>query len=381
MDRRHFFSLSGAGAVAIAAQSALTTEARGASASPSPATSGLPPLKARLGHQMGRTKATDERLAFLARYGVEGICAGADVADPKRLYANADEMKQLRERVEKHHMTLDLTDSVLLTSSLIDREPNPAIMLGQSPQRDRDIEAFQNHIRACAAAGVPGIKYNMSILGVVRSGRTPGRGDAMYATWRLKDAPPNQPLTRAGLVNADAFWERITYFLERVVPVANEYKVRIACHPQDPGMPPEGYRGVDRVLGTVDGLKKFLSIHESPYHGLNFCQGTVSEDLADPGTQIFDVIRHFGRQNKIFNVHFRNIRGHRDDFMEVFPDEGDVDFVKALKAYREVGYSGLLMPDHVPTTVGGSPDTESQENFAFAFGYIRGLIQAEKHVA
>jgi mannonate dehydratase len=381
MDRRHFFSLSGAGAVAFAAQSSLVPEAHGASASPSPATSGLPPLKARLGHQMGRTKATDERLAFLARYGVEGICAGADVADPKRLYANADEMKQLRERVEKHRMTLDLTDSVLLTSSLIDREPNPAIMLAQSPQRDRDIEAFQNHIRACAAAGVPGIKYNMSILGVVRSGRTPGRGDAMYATWRLKDAPPNQPLTRAGVVNADAFWERITYFLERVVPVANEYKVRIACHPQDPGMPPEGYRGVDRVLGTVDGLKKFLSIHESPYHGLNFCQGTVSEDLADPGTQIFDVIRHFGRQNKIFNVHFRNIRGHRDDFMEVFPDEGDVDFVKALKAYREVGYSGLLMPDHVPTITGGSPEAESQENFAFAFGYIRGLIQAEKHVA
>jgi len=381
MDRRHFFSLSGVGAVALAAQSSLVAEAHGAGAWPSPATSGLPPLKARLGHQMGRTQATDERLAFLARYGVEGICAGADVADPKRLYANADEMKQLRERVEKHRMTLDLTDSVLLTSSLIDREPNPSIMLGQSPQRDRDIEAFQNHIRACAAAGVPGIKYNMSILGVVRSGRTPGRGDAMYATWRLKDAPPNQPLTRAGVVNADAFWERITYFLERVVPVANEYKVRIACHPQDPGMPPEGYRGVDRVLGTVDGLKKFVSIHESPYHGLNFCQGTVSEDLADPGTQIFDVIRHFGRQNKIFNVHFRNIRGHRDDFMEVFPDEGDVDFVKALKVYREVGYSGLLMPDHVPTSKGGAPDAESQENFAFAFGYIRGLIQAEKHIA
>ena len=380
MDRRHFFSLSGAGAVAIAAQSALVTTAHGASASPSPATSGQP-LKARLGHQMGRAKATDERLAFLARYGVEGICAGADVADPKRLFANADEMKQLRERVEKHRMTLDLTDSVLLTSSLIDREPNPSIMLAQSPQRDRDIEAFQNHIRACAAAGVPGIKYNMSILGVVRSGRTPGRGDAMYATWRLKDAPPNQPLTRAGVVNADAFWERITYFLERVVPVANEYKVRIACHPQDPGMPPEGYRGVDRVLGTVDGLKKFVLIHESPYHGLNFCQGTVSEDLADPGTQIFDVIRHFGRQNKIFNVHFRNIRGHRDDFMEVFPDEGDVDFVKALKVYREIGYSGLLMPDHVPTSKGGAPDAESQENFAFAFGYIRGLIQAEKHIA
>jgi mannonate dehydratase len=276
-------------------------------------------------------------------------------------------------------MTLDMTDSVLLRSTLIDKERYPSIMLAQSPQRDRDIESFQNHIRACAAAGVPGVKYNMSILGVVRSGTTQGRGDALYATWRLKDAPPDQPLTRAGTVNADAAWERITYFLERVVPVANEYKVRIACHPQDPGMPPAGYRGVDRVLGTVEGLKKFLSIHASPNHGLNFCQGTVSEDLEDPGTQIFDVIRYFGSRNKIFNVHFRNIRGHRNEFMEVFPDEGSVDFVKALKVYREVGYSGLLMPDHVPKVSTDVPDAELQ-NFAFAFGYIRGLIQSERHI-
>jgi mannonate dehydratase len=321
----------------------------------------------------------DAKLAYLARYGVEGICARATIKDPKRVYATADEMKWLRDMVEKHGMKLELTDSVLLTSSLIDREPNPSIMLAQSPQRDRDIEAFQNHIRACAAAGVPMIKYNMSILGVVRSGTTRGRGDALYLTWRLKDAP-KEPLTRAGVVGADAFWERITYFLERVVPVANEYKVKIACHPQDPGMPPEGYRGVDTVLGTVEGLEHFLSIHESPYHGLNFCQGTVSEDLTDPGKQIFDVIRRFGSRNKIFNVHFRNIRGRRDDFMEVFPDEGSVDFVTALKTYREIGYAGLLMPDHVPKIVGDPPDAELQ-SFAFAFGYIRGLIQAERHIA
>ena len=179
--------------------------------------------------------------------------------------------------------------------------------------------------------------------------------------------------TIAGHVDADMFWERITYFLDRVIPVANEYKIRMACHPQDPGVPPEGYQGVNRVLGTVDGLKKFITIQESEYHGLNFCQGTVSEMLTDPGTQIYDVIRYFGTRKKIFNVHFRNIRGHRNDFVEVYPDEGDVDMVKAIRVYREVGYPYMLMPDHVPLV---KNDPNGLQSFAFCYGYIRGLIQS-----
>ena len=66
---------------------------------------------------------------------------------------------------------------------------------------------------------------------------------------------------------------------------------RSTRHPQDSDVPASGYRGINRVLGTVEGLKRFVSIHESPYHGLNFWQGTISEDLADPAKEIFDVIR------------------------------------------------------------------------------------------
>ena len=195
----------------------------------------------------------------------------------------------------------------------------------------------------------------------------------MYSTWRLKDAHPKSPLTRAGRVDADMFWERITYFLERVIPVAEEYKIRMACHPHDPGVPPEGYQGVVRVLGTVDGLKRFITIKESPYHGLNFCQGTVSEMLNDPGQEIYEVIRYFGSRQKLFNVHFRNIRGHRDDFQEVYPDEGDVDFVKALQVYIDVGYPYLLMPDHLPFA---ENDAGGLQSYAYCYGYIRALLQA-----
>ncbi len=152
--------------------------------------------------------------------------------------------------------------------------------------------------------------------------------------------------------------------------------MRIACHPHDPSLPP-GFEGVDVVLGSVDGLKRFVALHENPYHGLNFCQGTVSEMLDDPGKEIYDVIRYFGARKKIFNVHFRNIRGHRGDFQEVFPDEGDVDFIEAVRVYREVGYPYMLMPDHVPKH---PDDPDGKQAFAFCYGYIRGLIQAAQRM-
>jgi mannonate dehydratase len=329
----------------------------------------------KLGCQTSPTNET--HLKYFARYGVRNIC-GYPQAASGQPWATADQLAQMRDVAAKYGISVDCTAPPILESSHIDRERHPAIMLAESPDRDRDIEALQTFIRSCAKAGIPAIKYNMSLLGVVRTGGVPGRGDATYSSWKLKDAKPDPPLTRAGVVDAARFWERIAYFLDRVIPVAQQYKIRMACHPHDPGMPPEGYQGVNRVLGTVDGLKKFITIQESPYHGLNFCQGTVTEMLADPGKEIVDVIRYFGSRKKIFNVHFRNIRGHRDDFVEVFPDEGDVDMVKAILAYKEVGYPYMLMPDHVPQAPG---DPGGLQSFAFCYGYIRALMQAVEQLA
>ncbi len=315
--------------------------------------------------------STDDILRTLAALGVHHICS----ALPSRKLDEAwsvEGLLRLRERVESFGIKLEMVP-LPLSSVYITRAEHPNIMLGKSPERDREIDAICQMIRNAARAGIPALKYNLTILGVVRTAPTRGRGGALYSTFVYEQARQEPPLTEAGPVSADEMWERITYFLKRVIPVAEEYKVRMACHPHDPPMPAEkGFRGVHRVLGSVEGLKRFIEIVPSAYHGLNFCQGTVAEMLTDPGREIFDVIRYFGQRKKIFNVHFRNIRGGFLNFQETFPDDGDVDMIRAIRVYKEVGYDGMIMPDHVPRIPG---DEGQRQAFAYAFGYIQALIQ------
>ncbi|MEN6602460.1 MAG: mannonate dehydratase [Bryobacteraceae bacterium] len=310
-------------------------------------------------------------LKVMSAFGVKHVCGTL----PSRLLDetwSTAALTRLRERVESHGIRLEMIP-LPLSSLPIERAEMPNIMLGRSPERDREIDQICEMIRNVSRAGIPAVKYNLSILGVVRSERTPGRGGASLSTFVYEKAKQEPPLTAAGRVTAEMAWERIEYFLQRVVPVAEEYKVRMACHPHDPGMPePQGFRGVSRVLGSVAGLKKFISIRPSPYHGLNFCQGTVTEILQDPDREIHEVIRYFGERKKIFNVHFRNIKGRYLNFQETLPDDGDVNMLRCLRTYRDVGYDGMLMPDHVPHIEG---DTGGRQAFAFSFGYIQALLQ------
>jgi len=333
------------------------------------AASSKPPVLMKAGTQHSDA---DEVLKVMAAFGVRHICSRL----PSRALDerwSVEGLVRLRERVESYGIRLEMVP-LPLSSLPIERVEMPNIMLGRSPERDREIDQICQMLRNVSRAGIPAVKYNLSILGVVRTEPTRGRGGARYSTFVYERAKQEPPLTAAGRVTEEMAWERITYFLERVVPVAEEYKVRLACHPHDPGMPKgKGFRGVERVLGSVEGLKKFLSIRESPYHGLNFCQGTVSEMLENPAREIFGVIRYFGERKKIFNVHFRNIRGKFLNFQETFPDDGDVDMLQALRVYRDVGYDGMIMPDHVPRIDG---DADSRQAFAFAFGYIQALLQS-----
>jgi mannonate dehydratase len=369
MNRRDFVRLAATvgGAAALGERMALAQAAR----VPPPAyTGGGTPGRAlmKAGTQHGDSDAI---LNACAAFGVNNICSRLPSARLDEAWS-VDGLSRLRERVESFGISLDMVP-LPLSSYEISRSEHPAILTATA-DRDRQIDDICQMIRNAARAGIFQAKYNLTIIGIPRTAPTPGRGPSRYSTFVYADGKQDPPLTIAGRVDADLYWERITYFLERVVPVAEEYKVRIGCHPQDPGMPPgKGWRGVETVLGSVDGLKRFVSIKENPYHGLNFCQGTVSEMLATPGEEIFDVIRYFGARRKIFSVHFRNIAGGFLNFRETFIDNGDVDMLRAMRVYKEVGYDGMMMPDHVPQVEG---DTGQFQGFAFAFGYIKALIAA-----
>jgi mannonate dehydratase len=317
-----------------------------------------------------QSSLNEDMFRYFAQFGVRNICGTAPKPGPRGSW-EVDDLKRLRDRVESYGISLDLLQ-LPLSSASISKSESPHIMLGKSPERDREIEIICDDIRAAAKAGIPALKYNLTLLGVVRTAKTPGRGGAGYSTFDYEKAKLDEKPTEAGQVSSEEVWARITYFLERVIPVATEHRVRLACHPNDPRVP-DGFRGVSSVLGSVEGLKRFIEIQSSPFHGLNFCQGTVCEGLKDPAKEIFDVIRYFGSRQKIFNVHFRNIKGGYLKFQETYPDDGDVDMLQAARVYKEVGYDGMLMPDHAPQTAG---DEGGKQAFAFAFGYIRALIQA-----
>lgn len=310
----------------------------------------------------------DDDYRAMAQLGLRHICADPP-GNPHDW--SLDVLERFREHVEGFGLVLDMVQ-LPLSSRPIEESRSPNILLGKSPERDREIDSICALIERLARAGIPSAKYNLNIIGIPRTAEEAGRGG--YRTtafrWHLtdQDAPPGM----AGVLDEDENWERVDYFLSRVVPVAEANRVRLACHPHDPYTPP-GYRGVTRVLGTVEGLKRFVTMHESPYHGLNFCQGTVAEMLDDPGREIFDVIRWFGERGKLFNVHFRNIRGRKLDFMETFPDEGDMDMVRSVQVYKEVGYKYMAMPDHAPKVSGPDPVGTA---FAFCYGYITGVMQA-----
>ncbi len=332
----------------------------------------MKPMRMTVGCQHGGTGR--ENLEFLARHGVFSMDGGS----PKIIQGvgwDLDDSLIKKEACEKYGIRLDAYH-LPLSSAGIDLVETPNIMLGKSPDRDREIEMIQQMISVAGKTGVKTLNYNTTILKILRTGKTidPARGNALYNTWNYEEASRlNEPNTVAGVVSIDEIYERIVYMLDRLLPVAEEYGVHLANHIADPPVQP-GYLGITRWNSPdiFEGIKRFAQLYESPSHGFNLCLGTVAEGLKDPNSEILPIIKWIGDRHQIFNVHLRNIKGGWNNFQEVYPDNGVLDFAQIIRALRNVGYEGMVMPDHIP---GHADPASDLQGHAFAFGYIKALIE------
>ncbi len=237
--------------------------------------------------------------------------------------------------------------------AVIEARPPYNLVKRGLPGRDKEIDQICTLIENMGRLGIPVWCYEwMTDFNWLRTNtNTASRGGSIVTSFDaglLKDAPP----TAQGPISEEELWTNLEYFLRRVVPVAEKANVKLAMHPDDPPLSP--IRGVGRSI--------------------TLCQGNftlMTDDLPS-------VIRHFGRQKKVFFVHFRDVRGTVEKFQETWHDDGKTNLLECMKAYREVGFDGVLRPDHVPTVEGDNNDRPGYSAFGrlYAIGYIRGLREA-----
>jgi mannonate dehydratase len=248
------------------------------------------------------------------------------------------------------------------------------------PGRDEEISNFITFMKNLKQyAGVDVICYNwMPVIGWYRTKKDSiGRQGALVTSFDselIKDLPD----TEYGKVSKETLWKNLEYFLKAVVPEAEKTGTKLAMHPDDPQV--DSIRGISRIMTSVENFKRLVNIVKSPYNGITMCQGNFSLMGVDiPGT-----IKELSKY--IHFVHFRNVRdlsGKKPStkFEETFHDEGDIDMYAAMKAYYDIGFTGPIRPDHVPTMAGDSNEHAGYSNIGslYAFGYMRGLMQAIGH--
>lgn len=376
MERRKFVKLAAAGSVGVVAGSVGALGIAAGRARTQEVERSAAAGRMVVGCQ-SRRGTSRENLEFLARHGVYHM----DPRGPNYIEGVGWDLDHARQQVEEaaeygitvaaHHLPL--------TSGGIDNQIFPNVMLGRSPERDREIEILQQMIEVSGRAGIPLLLYNTTILPVVRTGRTqdPARGNSTYSTWNYEEAVGrglHREPTVAGSVDVDEIYERITYLLDRLLPVAEEYRVKLANHVADPPLP-VGYREITRWNSpdVFEGFKRFAQLYDSEYHGFNLCVGSTAEGLRNPRTEILPILEWLGSRGQIFNIHLRNIRGGWNDFQEVYPDNGDMDFLAVLRTLKDVGYTGMLMPDHAPRH---EDPASGDQAFAFAYGHTKAMLQA-----
>lgn len=266
-----------------------------------------------------------------------------------------DKILSLKEKVEVHGLELSVIESVPVHED---------IKLGKS-NRTQYIDNYITTIKRLGAAGVKIICYNfMPVFDWTRSDleyQLPdGSTTLVFQEETVKKMNPNMGelnlpgwdssytkeelgrlLQEYGDIDEEQLWQNLTFFMEAIIPAAEEAEVKMAIHPDDP---PWSIFGLPRIITNEESLERLLKIVDSPNNGLTFCSGSlgVAKD-----NNISQLVRRFGK--RIHFVHMRNVRitGKRS-FEEAahLSSSGSLDMVEILKAYHETGFTGPIRPDH-----------------------------------
>ena len=330
------------------------------------------PMRIGLGQFMD---PTPERLRFIKQLGVNDVLLNMyryspdypHMPDNERIPLKgevewtAENLLDLRERVEAAGLRLNAIENVPI--SFYDE-----IMLGK-PGREEQIEHFKTTIRNIGRADIPIFGYHWMPSGVWRNAELTVRGGAGVSGFDT-DAVDDS-LTHDREYTEDELWENYEYFLRALLPVAEEAGVKMCLHPNDPPVPSLG--GIAQLFRDFESFKRAMDLVPSPNHGLEFCLGCWSE----MGENLAEVIRYFGERDELFYVHFRDVDETVPRFNETFVDQGNYDAYEIMKLFDEVGFEGLIIPDHVPH-IEGDTDWEHRGR-AHAVGYLNGLLAAIKH--
>ena len=299
----------------------------------------------------------EDRLQFIRQLGVEDVVIHTPRLPGEKQWEFAD-LLDLRKQVEDAGLRLGAIENV-------PKHFYEGAMLGL-PERDEQIECMQNTIRNMGKAGIPVFGYHWVPNSVWRTPPVEGRGGAIVTSFDY-DLAKDKPLTHGREYTAEEMWDNYVYFIKAMIPVAEEADVRMALHPDDP--PVESLGGIARIFGSFEGFKRGTEVVDSVYNGLEFCQGC----WAEMGEDVCAAIRYFGERGKIHYVHFRDVVGTVPNFREAFVDAGDTDMYKAMRAYKESGFRGILIPDHVPHIV--NDISWSCIGRAHAIGYMKALLE------
>lgn len=325
---------------------------------------------------------TDDNMTYLKQMGVNQLMVmtleaggsvpnkatsiGAGLAEGD--FYKTEDLVALKKWVESHN--LELFTIVQTPFNRWDK-----IITGR-PGRDEQIENWCTSLRNMGKAGIPMLQYSWVInagawLPLWRtSSENVGRGGAKIVRFDNEVAQKTPVSKEFGIISEDAMWNNLTYFLKAVIPVAESSGVKMIMHPADPQVP--SITGIARIIRSVEAYDRLFKIVPSQANAMVLCLGCLSQILEPEG--VYKAIRHFVRGDKVGYVDFRNVRGTMTKFDEVYPDEGKLDMVKAIKTLKQAAYAGRIVPDHAPHTINDS--AYGHISHAFQIGYLKGLLQS-----